>query len=472
MRILLLANNIVGLKICQYLQKQNENIVGLCIHNEDKQRLTDEIIKASGIDPRNIFKADVLRDKKTLEKIKALKPDIAIAAFWGYILKPEFFLIPKLGTINFHPGYLPYNRGMNPNVWPIVENTPAGVTIHYIDKGIDTGDIIARKKVKVEPWDTADSVYEKTLVDIVKLFKEVWPSIKSKKNKKLRQERLKDNPTFHWAKDINSLDEISLNSLYIGKDLINRVRARSYKDRYYSYFIDKGRKVYLRLDLQKGEKINADKFEEKILNKISLLKSHAIPLRIPIKNDQKKVVGFLETFIASYVNDDNLIKQHAKWRKNAEIYFPAQFNVTFNGTKRWAKDRVILEKDRLLFLIRNSDNKVIGHAGLYRFDFKNKNCEIDNVLRGENAIPGMMTFAISTLSNWTIKEFKLKKLKLRVFADNKRAISLYKRCGFKKSGLITLRKEIDKNQTQWIEDKSIPLKKSERQYLIMVYAKK
>jgi methionyl-tRNA formyltransferase len=252
MRIFLLANNIVGLKVLKFLKSQKEDIIALGIHEKDKQKYTAEIIKASGLSKKHIFKAKSLRDQKTLEKIKKLKPDIIISAFWGYILKPELFNIPPQGTINFHPGYLPYNRGVNPNVWPFVENTPAGVTIHYIDEGTDTGNIIARKKVKIRPTDTAGTINDITLLEIVKLFIKTWPLIKSGKNKSIPQKNL-GKTTFHKIKDLEILDTIDLNKKYRAIDLINFLRSRSYPDRFYAHYFENGKKVFVRIELSDGK---------------------------------------------------------------------------------------------------------------------------------------------------------------------------------------------------------------------------
>lgn len=241
MKIFLLANNIVGLEICKYLKSIDEEIVGLAIHMPEKQKYTKEIIESSQVPKELVFEADQLRDPKIIQKISELKADIAIAAFWGYILKKELFGMFPSGCINFHPGYLPYNRGMNPNVWPIIEGTPGGVTIHLVDEGIDTGPIIARKKMEIEPIDTGGSFYDKTLVEIVKLFKETWPDFKNNKIKAFSQKDM--DYTFHYAKDIDKVDEIKLDKKYLVRDLINKLRARTYRDDSYAYFIDKGKKI-------------------------------------------------------------------------------------------------------------------------------------------------------------------------------------------------------------------------------------
>lgn len=246
---MLLANNSVGLEVCKYLKERNENIVALAVHEKEKQFFTENIILVSKVPEKNIFFASELRTPYGITKIKKINPDIIIAAFWGYILKKELLQIPKKGAINFHPGYLPYNRGMNPNVWPLIENTPAGVSIHYIDEGIDSGDIIARKRVQILPTDTAGDIYDRTLLEIVTLFKGIWPGIKDGTAKRIPQKKMKEIPIFHLLKDVDKLDKVDLEKKYTGKELIDLLRARSYKNRFFSYFMVKGKKIFVRIEL-------------------------------------------------------------------------------------------------------------------------------------------------------------------------------------------------------------------------------
>ena len=74
-----------------------------------------------------------LKEPKVLEAIDALQPDIGLSILFDYILRSEFLELCPLGVVNLHPSYLPYNRGQYPNVWSIMDGTPAGVTLHYID---------------------------------------------------------------------------------------------------------------------------------------------------------------------------------------------------------------------------------------------------------------------------------------------------------------------------------------------------
>lgn len=249
-KIFLLANHIVGLDVCKFLEDKEE-IVGLAIPTKDKQKYTTEIIKASGLSEDYLFEAPQLREKETLDKIRNLNPDYSISCFWGYIMKQEFLDIAQKENINFHPGYLPYNRGMNPNVWPIVEGTPAGVTIHKMDKGIDTGDILARREVPIEPTDTGGSLYDKTLVEIVQVFKENWEGIKDGSIVPISQRGLES--TFHYAKDVDELDEIDLDKKYTGRELIDILRSRTYGEKSFAHYYDKGVKIHIGVNLYEDD---------------------------------------------------------------------------------------------------------------------------------------------------------------------------------------------------------------------------
>ena len=82
-------------------------------------------------------------------------------------------------AINLHIGYLPYNRGADPNLWAFLEDTPKGVTIHCLDGNIDTGDIIVRQEVPYDAGeDTLRTTHRRLSDTIEKLFNQVWPDIR------------------------------------------------------------------------------------------------------------------------------------------------------------------------------------------------------------------------------------------------------------------------------------------------------
>ena len=68
--------------------------------------------------------------------------DLVVSFGYRYILKGELVANECLPIVNLHISYLPFNRGAHPNFWAFFDSTPTGVTIHLIDEGIDTGDIL------------------------------------------------------------------------------------------------------------------------------------------------------------------------------------------------------------------------------------------------------------------------------------------------------------------------------------------
>lgn len=251
MRILYLGNNWVGWQMLKWLKDQGEEIIGLVVHPPDRRKCGEEIIANAGVGPLCIFDGSKLDQPGVIETIKGLRPDIGISAVFGYILHREFLDLMPAGCVNVHPACLPYNRGAYPNVWSIIEGTPAGVTIHYVDEGVDTGDIIAQCQVAVEPIDTGESLYRKLERACVDLFESTWPLIRSGKAPRVSQNR--GEGTYHRIKDVERIDEIDLDRAYTGKELINIIRARTFPPYSGAFFRDRGCKVFLRLQLAYDE---------------------------------------------------------------------------------------------------------------------------------------------------------------------------------------------------------------------------
>ena len=149
-------------------------------------------------------------------------------------------------------------------------------------------------------------------------------------------------------------------------------------------------------------------------------------------------------------NDPEIIRLLATWRKRSERWFLKQFKITLKGTRQWLNNNVIKTPDRLLFMIKVK-NKYVGHIGLFRFNFNNHTCEIDNIVRGKKIYKGIMGNAITYLMDWGEKNLLLKKYTLQTASDNKRALTLYNRLGFyesKRTPLIYIKKN---NVGGWVK---------------------
>ena len=145
-------------------------------------------------------------EKITPEFMYLHKINFIVSHGYLHILKKDILDLYPDRAINLHISYLPFNRGFDPNFWSFVENTPKGVTIHYLDEGIDTGDIIVQKKVEFDTkQETLATSYEKLQLTIQDLFKKNWQDIKTIRCKRQKQV---GNGTSHKVKD-----KINLNHL-------------------------------------------------------------------------------------------------------------------------------------------------------------------------------------------------------------------------------------------------------------------
>lgn len=101
---------------------------------------------------------------KSIDFISGHAPDVIAVCGTG-LIKPEVFELPGRGTINIHCGITPEYRSADPIFWALYNNEPdmVGVTIHYVDRGVDTGPIIRQEKVGVAGGDDLATLYAKCI---------------------------------------------------------------------------------------------------------------------------------------------------------------------------------------------------------------------------------------------------------------------------------------------------------------------
>ncbi len=98
---------------------------------------------------------------------------------YRHIIRPPVLTLFPGRAVNLHVSLLPWNRGADPNFWSFVEGTPKGVTIHHLDAGVDTGDLIVQKEVAPAPGDTLSTSYARLQTELQALFYKNWPAIRS-----------------------------------------------------------------------------------------------------------------------------------------------------------------------------------------------------------------------------------------------------------------------------------------------------
>ena len=168
MNILFMGTPDFALKSLEAIYENNYNIIGV-VTNPDKpkgrgMKLQFSDVKKYAIEKNlKIFQPQKIKNNtEFIEQIKNLEPDIICVVAYGKILPKEILEIPKLGCINVHGSLLPKYRGAAPIQWAILNGeTTTGVTTMYMDEGMDTGDIILKKEIKIDENETTGELWQK-----------------------------------------------------------------------------------------------------------------------------------------------------------------------------------------------------------------------------------------------------------------------------------------------------------------------
>lgn len=108
-----------------------------------------------------VIQPQKLREPEAMQQLQAWKPDLIVVAAFGQILRKDVLDLPKYGCINVHASLLPRWRGAAPiNAAVLAGDEETGVTIMKMDVGLDTGPMLAMKRIRINPDDTAGTLFE------------------------------------------------------------------------------------------------------------------------------------------------------------------------------------------------------------------------------------------------------------------------------------------------------------------------
>lgn len=124
--------------------------------------------------------------------------DLLVSYGYRHRIKREELKRLLRPPLNLHISLLPWNRGADPNLWSFLEDTPKGVTIHRIDEGLDTGDILLQQQIVFPRSATLRTSYELLQQAIEELFLDRWEDLKLDRVPATPQPR---TGTFHRSRD-------------------------------------------------------------------------------------------------------------------------------------------------------------------------------------------------------------------------------------------------------------------------------
>lgn len=118
------------------------------------------------------------RHESFINQIKFLNPDLLVVVAYGHILSPALLAVPAIGAVNLHASLLPRYRGPAPIQWAIINGeTVTGATTMWMDRGMDTGDILLTCPVSIDPRDTAATLHDRLAIAGADLLAETLEAI-------------------------------------------------------------------------------------------------------------------------------------------------------------------------------------------------------------------------------------------------------------------------------------------------------
>ncbi len=160
MRIVVIGQAAFGEQVFKKLVEGGHEVVGVAAPATKEGARADPLRAAAESAGIPVLETRRLRRLEVFDQYAALKPELNVMAFVTDIIRENVLTAPPLGTIQYHPSLLPRHRGIASINWAIIQgDEKTGITIFWVDEGIDTGPILLQKEVQIEPDDTVGSIY-------------------------------------------------------------------------------------------------------------------------------------------------------------------------------------------------------------------------------------------------------------------------------------------------------------------------
>lgn len=158
MRIVLFGQAAFGRDVLKALRDAGEEVVAVSTPRQGAR--PDPLFEAATEAKLPVIETPSLRQEGPFQQYLALKPDLLVFAFVTDIVRKRVLDAAPMGAIQYHPSLLPLHRGRTAMNWAIIAGrTQTGLTIFWVDEGIDTGPILLRREVEIGPEDTVGSLY-------------------------------------------------------------------------------------------------------------------------------------------------------------------------------------------------------------------------------------------------------------------------------------------------------------------------
>lgn len=168
MRVVFIGTGDIGVPVLRWLLDSQEHEVVGVVTQPDKpvgreQRILPTPIKAAlGVSPASILQPKRIKSEEAIAEIRALQPEVAVVMAYGQILPRAVLDIPTVACLNLHASLLPRHRGAAPIQSAIAAgDAESGLTVMYMDEGLDTGDILLESRLTLAPNETSGSLHNR-----------------------------------------------------------------------------------------------------------------------------------------------------------------------------------------------------------------------------------------------------------------------------------------------------------------------
>ena len=158
-RIAIVGQAAFGRDVLDALRDAGEEVVGVSAPLAP-EGATDPLAAAASGSGTPVLDTRSLREPAPLRELRSWEPDLLVFAFVTEIVTPDVLAVPPRGAIQYHPSLLPRHRGRSAMNWAIASGeSVTGLTIFWVDEGVDTGPILLQREVPIGPDDTVGSLY-------------------------------------------------------------------------------------------------------------------------------------------------------------------------------------------------------------------------------------------------------------------------------------------------------------------------
>jgi len=235
----------IAVWVLEYLLGAGCEPLALLLSSPKKATHADQLRElCPSLPEERVFRGKAFAREPARRILESLALDYVVGIHFPYIIPSEALAIPRVGFLNLHPAYLPYNRGWNTPSWAILEDTPIGATLHFMDEGVDSGDIVRQERLEIGPADTAHSLYQRLKLLELDVFKKAWPEIAAGTFQRTSQDP--GAGTQHVRKDLldERIQRIDLSAPCTAEELLRRLRGLSTSELSEAAYFDHGGRRY------------------------------------------------------------------------------------------------------------------------------------------------------------------------------------------------------------------------------------